>query len=687
MKNRIWASRMRRHVGIIGTLALCALALLMPRTAAPIGTSELFPFDTPGFRASIEWRNSTYGGNLLLRRTLLKVYAVAGEYILLASSAVNVPSTPNKGDIWVFAPGTVTGPVGSEAIPASPDFSCVAQRATSGNADRGRIADRAHELGGPNTAGGYRPCVYQAPHTGIYAVAMLGPDGANSDREIALSGKIDAPTSDFGPNQATSVTAWDISVADRPDATAAATRPGRTFASYLTMLSGGNGQPMYNTVYVATEDGFIYKVHTRGLDPYGFIFYANRTGFLDTDGTPLYRDVIAAADQSTQDQNQLVRLQGGVTLAQPDHPIFFEPPDPAALAALSIPTVAIPAIISDFRFGELSSPPGAAVRGGTFSFNLNRGGGIFTIVVSRDGVNFDPTLPGNRVLRGAATVSDRVQIGWDGRDNVGEILPRGDAYHADVIVQSGEVHFPALDAENNRGGTTMQLLNPPDGICPSWVGGCRGAFYDDRGYLTTGGTLVGVALNGPLCKGNVGLPPDPLYSDPLRGYDSATDERSWGFATGGNPNALCDPSGGFGDKKGLDRWSFVPSNRLVTGLALAPPTAVTLTEFGAAEVPGGVLVRWSTGTEIESLGFQLYRAVGERVQATRVTPALILARGSPGSGATYGWLDTSATPGVSYRYWLQEIVRNGSPQEYGPAQVMPLTVSGEMQLWLPLLAR
>lgn len=675
----------RRRLWAGAALLLLAALALWPTTASPAGTRGQFPAGAAGFRPNIEWRTSTYGEGQLYRRTLWKVYADAGEYILLASSAVGV----RQGDILVYRPGRLTGPIGREVLPARADFSCDDQRdARAADRNRGRIASRAEELAGINV--GYAPCYYQAPEPGIYDVVLLGPDGPNSDREITPSGRIEAPPEDFGPNQATTITAWEIVVADGITATQADEKRGRLFSYYVALLTGGNGRPIFNDVYVITDDGFNYQITTRGADPYGFVFYSNNEGFLDTDGTPLYRNVMARPDLPTQDQNQLVVLQGNVRVPPPEHPIFLQRPAPETLTALSIPLEPQTPVVANMRF---TGPTGTAVTGvgvgGTFGFDLVAGGGTYYIVVSRDGLNFDPTLPENRVIYGRAGQLGPQTLTWDGEDNEGRPFPVGGQYKAAMAVQGGEVHFPSLDMENNLEGSVVTLLNPPGGICPPFDGGCSASFYDDRGYRTADGTLVGTAVNGPLCPGNVGNPPALPSSDPLRGYDSRSTQRGWGFRDGGNPDRICDPAGGFGDKKGLDRWAYYPSNRLEVPLQIvADPTPVTLTEFSAAHSGQGVLVRWATGAEIGTRGFHLYRSeAGERSSAVRVTPAPIAATGSPAAGARYSWRDLDAAPGVPYTYWLVELDTSGRSHEYPPAQARPLAAALVPQAFLPLVAR
>lgn len=681
----------RRRIVLPLGLLLCIVVLAMPHAARTRGTGALYPPGTPGFRASIEWRTSTYGNDLLLRRTLLKVYAQANEYILLGSSAVGV----DAGDIRVYNPGRVTGSIGQETIPAAPDFSCADQREQPGNTDRGRIANRDQELAGPNTEEnnlvptGYRPCVYQAPVAGIYNLVFLGPAGDGQNTENSFVRTIETVPEDFGSRQDTSVTAWDVTV--RPDLNNTTARPGRLFAAYLALYTGGNGRPIYGTLNVVTQDGFIYEVTTSGADPNGFLYYSNQLGFLNTDGKPLYRDVLAVSTLPFQDQNQLVALQGGVSLQPPTNPIFFDTPDPLVLDALRIPRAPVPPSISNFAFtGPFGDDRTLIDTGGTFTFNSSSAG-VYYIVISRDGVNFDPTNSQNRVLYGVLDAPGTVTVEWDGRDNADVPFPVGPTVLARTAVQGGEVHFPALDVENNRGGTTITLTNPPGGVCPPWNGECSGAFYDGRGYETANGTLVGTAVNGPLCPNNVGDPPDPLFSDPVFGFDSAATPalRVWGFSSGGNPNTfVCDPDGGFGDKKGLDLWTYYPSIVLETPLRIVEPTAITLARFTATQEPDRVVVRWETSAEINTWGFHLYRSAdGTRESAVRMTPELILATGRGQGGAPYSWTDTAIQPGATYTYWLQETELSGATYEYGPVTVVAETADAPRRIALPLIRR
>ncbi len=493
-----------------------------------------------GKRALTEWRIGTTAG--LYRRTFLRVYARAGEQILMGSSAVGV----GQGDIVVYRESQITSSQIAPAALASitPAFQCSVYRQT--NPGAGELRTRAQEQAGPlpNT-GGYTPCVYTAPATETYWVAMYGPDGPNGNAD-GQAGTIDTPVVDT--NQRSGVSMWDITVRSADGNT---TYSGRVFVDYLAQISGGNGDAykVYSTLYAVTQDGFIYKVDLRGLDPYGFIFYGNRVGFLDPDGkTPLYHDLMT-------NNNLLNNPFGGVILAPATAKLFFSMPD-AALPPEVLPTPVTPSISTVVFHGTAGGNDSYVSSGGVFEYTGNVGG-IMEIVVSRDGTDFEPTNPNNRVLRAESAIGVNTLV-WDGLDNAGQPFPTGTDYPFRVVFHAGEYHFPMLDVENSReGGPTIQLLNPLGGTCP-WAT-CYHAFYDDRGYRVSTGVVVGTIGQTLPGDTNAKNPPSTNYSG-ATGFDTRSNQRSFGDGTGQ----------GFGNWKGLDLWTYYPVPAVYNVLDIIP---------------------------------------------------------------------------------------------------------------------
>lgn len=99
-------------------------------------------------------------------------------------------------------------------------------------------------------------------------------------------------------------------------------------------------------------------------------------------------------------------------------------------------------------------------------------------------------------------------------------------------------------------------------------------------------------------------------------------------------------------------------------------TPIVLKYLSAEAVENGILVSWETATEVNNLGFNVYRAElveGERV---KLNPELIMSKVGPGgmTGATYEFLDETAAVGVTYYYWLEDVPLEAgmTPGIYGP---------------------
>jgi hypothetical protein len=85
------------------------------------------------------------------------------------------------------------------------------------------------------------------------------------------------------------------------------------------------------------------------------------------------------------------------------------------------------------------------------------------------------------------------------------------------------------------------------------------------------------------------------------------------------------------------------------------PTAVTVATAGARPVPGGVSIRWRTASEAGLLGFRIYRSSRRTWQRLG---RLIRAHGAA-AGASYGFVDRTASGGVAYRYEIVSVGRDG----------------------------
>ncbi len=126
---------------------------------------------------------------------------------------------------------------------------------------------------------------------------------------------------------------------------------------------------------------------------------------------------------------------------------------------------------------------------------------------------------------------------------------------------------------------------------------------------------------------------------------------------------------------GEDVWTFPMPIRITDAdgaktLMLYPdPTAIELASFNAEPQGRDVLVSWETASEVDNVGFNIYRseAGGERI---RLNDWLIPSQ-SPGStaGSSYQFVDRSADPDTAYQYWLEDIDAVGAAGMNGPLAV------------------
>lgn len=105
---------------------------------------------------------------------------------------------------------------------------------------------------------------------------------------------------------------------------------------------------------------------------------------------------------------------------------------------------------------------------------------------------------------------------------------------------------------------------------------------------------------------------------------------------------------------------------------LGVPTAVELVTFTARGRDGSVELAWETGSELNNLGFHLYRATAAGGPYERVTESLIPGLGSSPAGARYRYLDVDLTNGATYFYELEDVETTGGSERHGPVGASPL---------------
>lgn len=494
----------------LGTLAITLSAIGIAPNALAEGSINLN--SSGGNRVFLEYRqNSQFAsfglaGSTPERVNVIRVYAESGETLNLASSANGV----NDGDIIYRTPSGTSATCPRDTTPAS--------------GSDGYIANFSEELAGPGA--GYNPCTVSVTETGVWEVIFRSPNHqatmanvmGGTEPQPSLSEPTPVAANAWTPqnNRDLDVTAWDVTVTN-----GGVPIPGRVFANYLaTNVGAGPGSPassLNSSAFILTQDGYLYTINLNGIQPQGFIFWADAEGLIDGSGTSTFQSAPESSAMFNNPANNSNVVDGGVT-----HKIFFNNPNldlPATASFLGgtmgfdmMPDPPVPP--TNFEFVGSEGTMGAAgtvePQGGTFSFDA-MGPGQYRIVLD---LNQDGVLGnGNDRLLTGPIVDGTTTVEWDGLDGNGDPVPASDvAYQAELTtLNTGLVHFPFLDVENNTRGIIVQRQNGDGAPDPT-------IFYDD--------TPIG-------------------GSEALLGVDSSGGAHKW--------------SGGFGNIQAINSWAVIPS--------------------------------------------------------------------------------------------------------------------------------
>lgn len=558
LSKQLWPLARMTALPLLCTLAL-GLGSSQPSRAE--GSREMVA-GGQGNRPFTEWASTTTAG--IPRQTLLHVYAREGETLNLGSSVAS--SANNPDDIVVYR--AVLSPTGW-SYPAGWTQTC--DVASTGF---GLIDTLAKETAGPlPNPGGYTPCTLSVPETGFYAVEFRAP--ATTGNPTPTSATATALAS---LNQASGVAAWDITVFS----TSGTEQTGRVFTNYLALNMGGNGVNLASDFFIQTWDGYLYRTDMNDVDPFGFIFFGNSKGFLDTNGATLYRSARAP-------NNSLSPFLGGVVVQDPRNPnnpatndythlVFFNPPDNETLAALGITPPITPQPPADFRFVGTNRSDNQSLlgTGGYFEFTVASGSSYRIILdINADGL-FDVSTD---LVFENSLVAGYNRVDWDGRDASGNAVPPRPGnvpYDARIIIRSGEYHFPMLDAEHNVSGFIIEMLNPPQ-VFPALLDsngeqiGPSTIYYNDDNYVTANGTTVSLDGTGATSPRNAS-----------QGINSSSGEHEF--------------SSSYGDFMGIDTWAYFPSDAVLSSVVITDSFTTT---------PGILLVKRITAINGQAITDQV----------------------------------------------------------------------------------
>ncbi len=168
--------------------------------------------------------------------------------------------------------------------------------------------------------------------------------------------------------------------------------------------------------------------------------------------------------------------------------------------------------------------------------------------------------------------------------------------------------------------------------------------------------------------GNDGTPPDFAFIN-----SNGTTADGWegsAYLAPGFYSPANDPPDGLNVHTNVDGGNTsAVENRQIDLYIICGPQAVTLASFTAAPAGNAIRLEWTTATELDNLGFNVYRATSPAGPQVKLNASLIASQ-APGSplGATYEFLDTAVQAGVTYYYWLEDVDVYGVTTMHGPVQ-------------------
>jgi hypothetical protein len=79
-----------------------------------------------------------------------------------------------------------------------------------------------------------------------------------------------------------------------------------------------------------------------------------------------------------------------------------------------------------------------------------------------------------------------------------------------------------------------------------------------------------------------------------------------------------------------------------------------------------IIVEWSTASELDTVGYNLFRADSASSAFIKINEGLIPASPDPQIGGKYSFSDKNVVPGNNYFYELEAISEDGKSERHGP---------------------
>lgn len=103
-------------------------------------------------------------------------------------------------------------------------------------------------------------------------------------------------------------------------------------------------------------------------------------------------------------------------------------------------------------------------------------------------------------------------------------------------------------------------------------------------------------------------------------------------------------------------------------VATANAPAAAAAPSGETEKPLFNRIRWTTASEVDNFGFDVYRAESEAGPFVRITPQPIAGGGTSDTPRSYEFVDSTIDPTKAYWYYVESISMGGERERFTPVQ-------------------
>lgn len=115
----------------------------------------------------------------------------------------------------------------------------------------------------------------------------------------------------------------------------------------------------------------------------------------------------------------------------------------------------------------------------------------------------------------------------------------------------------------------------------------------------------------------------------------------------------------------------MPRSRFLVFLFVLPALAAIALGADAAYLftHPAVIVEWSTASELDTVGFNIYRSENPQGDFQLINDKLIPSSSDALAGGNYSYRDTTVKAGRTYYYMLEDVTAAGATDRNGPIEV------------------